>query len=220
MSRISSFGGRPSEFQDPSLKAVAFHLCWSGLQVTNQDDLVGNDPKFPVGALRSAFEDANRLILRATESGHQDPLGYASAVSSEDCLYQIVTRVDSVDCEAGGSREQHGNVGLVSEGTRSAGPPHECHGCVGLGLTLRGNHEKRPPGSQAAWKRELAPSPVLAEVVNAVDVLKPSFCGDQLDDLLPPTMSGSYTSRMTTGRKPPAVLLMIAIPSAGIIVIP
>jgi hypothetical protein len=165
-------------------KAVPFHVCWSGFQVTNLDDLVGNDPNFPAGALRSVLEDGNRLILRATESGHQDPLGYANAVSSEDCLYHIVTRVDNVDCEAGSSSEQHGNVGLVGEGARSAGPPHECHGRVGLGLTLRGNHEKRPSGSQAAWEREFAPSPVLAEVLNAVDVLKPSFCGDQLDDLL------------------------------------
>jgi hypothetical protein len=37
-------------------------------------------------------------------------------------------------------------------------------------LTLRGNDEKRPPSSHDAGKRELAPTLVLAEVVNAVDM--------------------------------------------------
>jgi hypothetical protein len=84
------------------------------------------------------------VILRATELGHQDPLGYADAVSSEDCLHRIVTPVDIVDREAGSPSEQDGNIGMVGESARSAGPPHECDWRVGLALTLRGNHESGP----------------------------------------------------------------------------
>jgi hypothetical protein len=166
-----------------SLEAVAFLLCWSGFEVTDPDDLISDSPKFPVGALRSVFEDGNRVILRATESRHQDPLGHTGAVSSENCLRQIVTCVDIVDREAGSPSEHDGNVALFCESACSAGPPHDCDWYIGMVLTLRGNDEKRPPSSCAAGKKELVPALVLAEVVNALDVLKPSFRGEQFDGL-------------------------------------
>jgi hypothetical protein len=76
--------------------------------------------------------------LRATELGHQDPLGYPGAVSSEHCLRQVVTRVDIVDREAGSPSEHDGNIGMAGESARSAGPLLECDWRIGLALTLRG----------------------------------------------------------------------------------
>jgi hypothetical protein len=59
-------------------------------------------------------------------------------------------------------------------------------------------------------KRELAPTLVPDEVVNAVDVLKPAFCHDQFDDLLHPDnpLTGSDDRRrvaskvVTSARRP------------------
>lgn len=61
-------------------KTVAFFVGRSGFWVTDSDDLVGDDPKFPVGALGSVFEDGDGLVLGATESGHQDSLGDTRSV--------------------------------------------------------------------------------------------------------------------------------------------
>jgi hypothetical protein len=47
--------------QGPSLDAVAFLLGRSGLQVTDPNDLLGNEPKSAVGALGSVFEDGDGL---------------------------------------------------------------------------------------------------------------------------------------------------------------
>jgi hypothetical protein len=96
------------------MNADTFHLGQSWLKVTDPDDLVGDEPKFAVGALGSLLQDGNGLILGAPVSGHQDPLGEANSVSSADCLGQVVTRVDIVDCQARTPGEQFGDVALIT----------------------------------------------------------------------------------------------------------
>jgi hypothetical protein len=86
-------------------------------QVTDPDDLLSNERKFAVGALGSVFQDGHGLIVGATKSGHQNPLSEANSVASDDCLRQIVTRDDVVDCQARTPGEQFGYVALVFEST-------------------------------------------------------------------------------------------------------
>jgi hypothetical protein len=93
-----------------------FSLGRSRFQVTDPDDLLSNERKFAVGALGLVFRDGS-LIVGATKSGHQNPLSEANSVSSDDCLRQIVTRVDIVDCQARTPGEQFGYVALVFEST-------------------------------------------------------------------------------------------------------
>jgi hypothetical protein len=76
-------------------------------------------------------------------------------VSSEDCLHRTVTRVDIVNCKAGGPSELDGHVGLVCEGARSAGPPHECDWRIGMVLTpeatMRSDRQVRTLLGRGSW---------------------------------------------------------------------
>jgi hypothetical protein len=78
---------------------------------------------FVLRALPALQIDRQSRDLESNRVGTSGSLGYTGAVSSEDCLQEIVTRADIVDREAGNTREQDSHVGLVYESARSAGPP-------------------------------------------------------------------------------------------------
>jgi hypothetical protein len=97
------------------MNADTFLRGQSWLEVTDPDDLVGDEPKLAVGALGSVLQDGNGLIWGAPVSGHQDALSEANSVLGDDCLRQIVTRIDIVDCQARTPCELFSYVGLISE---------------------------------------------------------------------------------------------------------
>jgi hypothetical protein len=97
------------------MNADTFLVGQSWPKFTDPDDLVGDEPEFAVAALGSVFQNGEGLILGTTKSGHQDPLSEANSVSSDDCLRQIVTRVDILNCQPRTPGEQVSYVGLICE---------------------------------------------------------------------------------------------------------